>query len=283
MKNSKCYIWTSRAYFYAKSIRPTYIKLPAEDTRSGEPGVCGKLMSMYGTRDAALNWAEAYTSTLKNIGFRRGVGNPCLYYNERTKLSILVHGDDFVAVGDSAGIYKLQKDLANVYKSKSEVVGMDKGEKQEVRILNRVIRRSSTGYHIEADPRHVEQVIKDLEIEKARPSRLPGSKELMKKVSREDTVDDRAEDQEEIGIDIHEISKSDADHTDLSPAEAKIYRAVTARLNYLATDRPDIQYAVKEAARCMASPHKCDWNLVDKIGRYLLQRPRVVLNIPWQK
>ena len=34
------YIDISRAYFYAKSIRPTYVKLPAEDERSGESGIC---------------------------------------------------------------------------------------------------------------------------------------------------------------------------------------------------------------------------------------------------
>ena len=48
--NKVLYVGISRVYFYAKSIRPTYIKLPSEDPRAGEEGVCGKLlMSMYGT------------------------------------------------------------------------------------------------------------------------------------------------------------------------------------------------------------------------------------------
>ena len=55
----------SRAHFYAKAVRPTHIKLPGEDPRSGETGVVGKLMmSMYGTRDAAQNWAEEYSGNL---------------------------------------------------------------------------------------------------------------------------------------------------------------------------------------------------------------------------
>ena len=63
------YIDISRAYFYAKSIRPTYVKLPPEDPRSGEAGVCGRLlMSMYGNRDAAQNWASEYSSTLEKAG-----------------------------------------------------------------------------------------------------------------------------------------------------------------------------------------------------------------------
>ena len=49
----------SRAYFYAKAVRPVYVKLPEEDLLPGDEGKCGKLhMSMYGTRDAAQNWAE---------------------------------------------------------------------------------------------------------------------------------------------------------------------------------------------------------------------------------
>ena len=63
------YIVISRAYFYAKSIRLTYVRLPAEDERSGEAGLCAKLlMSMCGTRDAATSWSAEYTATLEKAG-----------------------------------------------------------------------------------------------------------------------------------------------------------------------------------------------------------------------
>ena len=46
----------SRAYFNAKVTRDVFIKLPPEDPKYGEAGVCGRLqLSMYGTRDAAQN------------------------------------------------------------------------------------------------------------------------------------------------------------------------------------------------------------------------------------
>ena len=54
------------------------------------------------------------------------------------------------------------------------------------------------------------------------------------------------------------------DETPLEGAEAKLFRGIAARLNYLGPDRPDIQYAVKEAARTMASPRACDWCLLKK-------------------
>ena len=62
-----------------------------------------------------------------------------------------------------------------------------------------------------------------------------------------------------------------------------LFRGIAARLNYLSTDRPELQYAVKEAARTMSSPCSADWSLLTKIGRYLLRRPRVAITFPWQK
>ena len=41
---------------------------------------------------------------------------------------------------------------------------------------------------------------------------------------------------------------------ELKGEQASRYRALAARLNYLSSDRPDMQYAVKEACREMSSP-----------------------------
>ena len=64
--------------------------------------------------------------------------------------------------------------------------------------------------------------------------------------------------------------------------EATKYRAVVARANFLAADRVDIQFAVKEATRCMAKPRDCDWQRLKRIGRYLLGNPRVILQFESQ-
>ena len=68
----------------------------------------------------------------------------------------------------------------------------------------------------------------------------------------------------------------------MSPKEATEYRAVVARLNYIAPDRVDIQYAVKETARAMSAPKRGDWNALMRIGRYLKGKPRLVLKFDWQ-
>ena len=89
-----------RAHFHARASRRLFIELPKEDARHGEPDLCGELvMSLYGTRDAAFNWEEAYSTYLQDLGFERGKASPCHFFDARRQLRLLVHGDDFVAVG----------------------------------------------------------------------------------------------------------------------------------------------------------------------------------------
>ena len=101
--NKMLYIDISCAHFYVNSTRATYVKLPAEDARAGEHDLCGRLlMSMCGTRDAALNWADEHNATLVKVGYTRGVADPIFFNNKKTSVCVLVHGDDFLAVGDMA-------------------------------------------------------------------------------------------------------------------------------------------------------------------------------------
>ena len=58
---------------------------------------------------------------------------------------------------------------------------------------------------------------------------------------------------------------------------------MTARANYLAQDRIDIQYAVKELSRAMSVPTVGDWKDLKRLGRYLVGKPRVVTIYPWQE
>ena len=58
------------AYFYAPATRNVYVELPPE---RAQPGICAKLhKSFYGTRDAAFNWAQAYSEVLEGMGFVKG-------------------------------------------------------------------------------------------------------------------------------------------------------------------------------------------------------------------
>ena len=62
----------------------------------------------------------------------------------------------------------------------------------------------------------------------------------------------------------------------LDPNQASTYRALAARANYLAQDRPDIHFATKELCREMSEPTLRGWNRLKRLGRYLVAYPRYV-------
>jgi len=89
-----------RAYFYARAQRTIYVEIPAEDWKAGDEGKIARLeMSLYGTRDAATNWARAVEEALIGIGFKRGIASTCNYRHHARSVDLTVHGDDFIIVG----------------------------------------------------------------------------------------------------------------------------------------------------------------------------------------
>ena len=69
-----------RAYFYAPVRTKVFVSICEEDFEDGDENRCDELiLSMYGTRDVAQNWAEEFTEHLVQIGFVKGKSNPCLF------------------------------------------------------------------------------------------------------------------------------------------------------------------------------------------------------------
>ena len=68
----------------------------------------------------------------------------------------------------------------------------------------------------------------------------------------------------------------------LQRGEAIEYRTIAARLNYLALDRMDIQFAVKEVAKHMSRPVVLDWVKLKRLARYLAGKPWYVQRYEWQ-
>ena len=61
-----------------------------------------------------------------------------------------------------------------------------------------------------------------------------------------------------------------------------MFRALAARGNYLAQDRSDIGFAVKELSRRMSEPTEADWEALKKLGRYLVDKSRCIIRFPYQ-
>ena len=108
----------ARAFFEAEATRRVCVELPGEDKTESDRhrDVVGKLnMSLYGTRDAARNWQDEVARSMKRWGFIRGVYNPCLFHHPVWGITTLVHGDDFVSVGDRQSLGKFKSALEARY------------------------------------------------------------------------------------------------------------------------------------------------------------------------
>ena len=248
----------SRAYFYAPARRLIYVELPDE---AGEgKNICGRLLkSLYGTRDAATNWAAAYTSVMENMGFIAGHSNPCLFKHKTKNIVTLVHGDDFLTAGSDDDLTWMHTEIAKKLEVKTGRLGPKPGEEQ-LKFLNRIISWEKGGIRYEADPRHQEIVREIMQCDHMKPVSTPGEK------GQEECRDE-----------------DERTNPQLEGAEATCYRAVVARLNFLAQDRADLQYSVKEVSRWMSKPRRNDWPALRRIARYLAGRPRATLWYPWQR
>ena len=158
-------------------------------------------------------------------------------------LTLTVHGDDFTATGPIEDLAWLEGVFRRRYDINASVLGPDAHQAQEVNILGRTLRWTQGGVEYEADSRHHEIVIQELGLDDCGIVSTPYGPEEQRVPTEPGEP--------------------------LEAEEATRYMALVARLNYLALDRPDIQYAVKEAAKRMSAPRAPDWKLLKRLGRYL--------------
>ena len=241
----------SRAHFYGDSQRAVYCTLPEGDET---PGHCARLVkTMYGTQDAASIWQATYSELLQEHGIQAGTAWPSIFYDTQSDARFLVHGDDFLILGDEDA----QKRIATILAKKFEFrvdgcVGPEESDGTVMSVLNRILEyNKSTGtLTYEADPRHAEIIVKQLQLEGAREVSTPSTKQTGEEAFIETPP--------------------------LNHEQAKIYRSLVMRAAYLSLDRGDLCEAVKTLARSMSVPDEDSWARLKRLGRYLLGKPRVV-------
>ena len=74
--------------------------------------------------------------------------------------------------------------------------------------------------------------------------------------------------------------EEEQDKVALTKEQHAEYRALVARANYLASDRVDIQYAVKELCRGMSAPTVGHKKMLKRLARYLVGAPRLISEFP---
>ena len=147
-----------------------------------------------------------------------------------------------------------------IYEIKTEFLG-PKGEdcQTEIRVFNRTIRWTDAGLEYEPDQRHAELIIEQMGMANCKPVSTPTCAE--------------AEYNENLRLESGLLSER----------EATLYRAIAARLNYLAQDRVDVQFAAKDSAKHMSRPAAMDWLKLKRVARYPAGAPRYVQTYAWQQ
>jgi hypothetical protein len=115
-----------------------------------------------------------------------------------------------------------------------------------------MVRCTHKGLEYEADLRHAELICEDMGVVGSKGVDTPGVKE----------------DEEE--------GENNGEPSTLPKEESTRFRAIAARANYLAADRPDIQFAVKEICKKMSTPVGADWRKLKRLAKYLVKHPRMV-------
>ena len=234
------FIDVKRADVHADARRPVFIRLPDEDD---EPGMCGRpLKSLYGTRDAASNWEETHTPRPSSrMAGCKACRLPVLSHPCGARL--VVHGDDFTFLGSDTMLDLSQKVMQQKFEIKIRVrMGPDKDDDKSIRMLNRCLSWGGRALFYESDPRHADIIVQALgmKVGEKRNVTTPGSK-------------------------IEEMP----DDVPLGPGKAHQYRSLVARANFLALDRADVCFAVKERCRFMQSLTGRSWSALVKLAKYL--------------
>ena len=167
-------------------------------------------------------------------------------------VQLVIHGDDFTYLGYDEDLDWLTQEIQKIFEVKIRGrIGPEPKDEKTMRILNRCIEWRPTGIAYEADPLHAEIICQEMGIpEKCAMISTPGVKSKI-----DDPEDDEL----------------------VSGPDATAYRRLAARANFLAQDRPDIQYSVKELASGMAKPTQRHMKMFIRLAKYLRCHPRYII------
>lgn len=129
----------------------------------------------YGTRDAGAIWEHTYRLALESMGFISGSASPCCFHHPGRSIAVVVHGDDFTALGIKADLDWYETSLAEHFELKLRGrLGENVEGPRQLKILNRIITLTDTGSQFEADPRHVDLLANSMGLTLSNAVSTPG-------------------------------------------------------------------------------------------------------------
>ena len=132
---------------------------------------------MFGKRDAGAIGESCYVDCLVGMGFSQGKGSPRFFENPEWRVSVVVHGADFTALGTDQALDKYEEGLRKSFECKMRgSLGEEAHDMKEIQLLNRIIPITPVGLMYEADPRHAELLAKAINLGTCKHVATPGVK-----------------------------------------------------------------------------------------------------------
>ena len=200
-----------------------------------------------------------YAERFEQAGFVRGRVCGVLFYRPVRDLQCVAHGDDFTFCGLENDLDWITELIKTWFEIKVRAtLGPDDEDDKKVVILGRTLRCKTWGIEWEADPKHRRVVLEYFGLKEDHSDGLSYNGDM-----------DRKED-------------ADYEREEVDKYEAKVFRGLVARINFLSQDCPELQYPAKELSREMNKPKVGSWKRLKKVARFMLKRQRIVWRFEWQ-
>ena len=203
-----------------------------------EDYVCKLKRSIYGLKQSARCWNVELDRKLKNMGFSQSKNDPCIYIKEAREgyCIIAVYVDDLIVGGEN------ERNIEHTKKTIS-----DKFEVTDMGPLHyflgvKVVQKVESGEIWIGQPNFTKELLKKFQMSESKQVDTPCDPSI--KLSK------KTDDEEEF--------------------DSVKYQSAVGSLLYLSTrSRPDIAFAVGNAARYCSNPSQAHWSAVKRILRYL--------------
>jgi hypothetical protein len=126
--------------------------------------------------------AGRHSNHLKRKHFHQGQAWTSVFRHDELDIKLLVHGDGFLVLADQEGQEYMQQVLTEKYKYRCDGE-IGKGSGKYLTILNRIVSyEQETGrVTYEADPRHAQMIIRQLNLLNAKSVTTPAEKKKVLK------------------------------------------------------------------------------------------------------
>ena len=213
------------------------MKQPEGFMEKEESMVCKLKKSIYGLKQSARCWNTELNKQIKNMGFKQCSSDPCIYVRDLAGIFILaIYVDDIILAGENTEV------IDDIKKRISEKFDVKDMGKLHHFLGVKIIQNVQTGEIWIGQPNYTIELLSRFKMDESKPAETP--------------------------VDFN--SKLIKTKEEEKLCNKEIYQSAIGSLLYLSTrTRPDISFAVGNAARYCAQPSDSHWSAVKRIMRYL--------------